>query len=568
MTDNTQLPLSVMEKVFERNRDAVAIVDHEHKIIAVNPAFIQLTGYSAEESCGKSLAFFTSASINDAEQAAMCRTVLTTGIWENEVWGRRKDGGVYPKWMTISSVLDAEVRISHYIVALSHVSEHGHAVERMRHLAHHDSLTQLLNRTAMESQLRRTLASARREGRQVAVVLLDMDNFKTINDTLGHHIGDGLLISVAKRLIDHVRASDVVARFGGDEFVVVLSDIENPNSVAGLISKLKRGLGDHYEVGGHSLYSTPSIGVSLFPIDGTDPETLLKNADTAMYHAKSKGRDNYQFFSQDMNHAAAERLELENAFRQALEGLHSPNSQFSLYFQPQFHVQTRRIVGLEALTRWSHPTRGAITASQFVSIAEETGLIQPLGDWVFWESCRHLRQFRDQGIDGVRMTINLSAQQLRNEALPSVIRGALTCYDLQASDLEIDITENTAMQNPTATIAILSQLKTMGIALAIDDFGSGYSSLAQIKHLPVHRLKLDRSFIAHVEHNKEDAAVCAAAILLGHNLGLDLVAEGVETQGQQDCLSKLGCDILQGFFYSPPLPADAVVSFLKTWVPS
>jgi EAL domain-containing protein (putative c-di-GMP-specific phosphodiesterase class I) len=286
----------------------------------------------------------------------------------------------------------------------------------------------------------------------------------------------------------------------------------------------------------------------------------------AMYHAKSQGRNNFQFFAEGMNIAANERMRLEDGMRRALESTHLGSNEFHLNFQPQLHLGTGRIVGIEALARWTHPELGPISPVKFIPVAEETGLIQPLGDWVFWESCRQLRSFKDQGITDIRIAVNLSAQQLRHESLPSVVHGALACYDLAPSEIELEITESVAMQNPAATIAILEQLSDMGIVLAIDDFGTGYSSLAYLKHLPIHRLKLDRAFVKDIETDRDDAAICSATIVLGHNLGLDLVAEGVETEGQRDYLQRLGCDVLQGFLYSRPLSADALVPFLKNWL--
>jgi EAL domain-containing protein (putative c-di-GMP-specific phosphodiesterase class I) len=260
-----------------------------------------------------------------------------------------------------------------------------------------------------------------------------------------------------------------------------------------------------------------------------------------------------------------ERMKLEDGLRHALEATHLGSHEFHLNFQPQLHLESGRIIGLEALARWTHPEHGPISPTKFIPVAEETGLIQPLGDWVFWEACRHLRQFKDQGAEGIRMAVNLSAQQLRHEGLPSVVRGALACFDLKAEEIELEITESVAMQNPAATIAILEQLSDMGIVLAIDDFGTGYSSLAYLKHLPIHRLKLDRAFVKDIETDTDDAAICHATIVLGHKLGLDLVAEGVETEGQRDYLHNLGCDVLQGFLYSRPLSAEAVIGFLKSW---
>jgi EAL domain-containing protein (putative c-di-GMP-specific phosphodiesterase class I) len=281
-----------------------------------------------------------------------------------------------------------------------------------------------------------------------------------------------------------------------------------------------------------------------------------------MYHAKSAGRNNYQFYAARMNEAAGERLQMENALRQAVSSITPESSQFSLHFQPQIHLQSGRVIGLEALARWTHPVLGQVSPNRFIAIAEETGLIQPLGDWVFWETCRHVRALHQSGIRDIRVAINISAQQLRHENLPLVIHGALACYELEANDIELEITETAAMQNPEVTLAILNQLSDMGIVLAIDDFGTGYSSLAYLKHMPIKRLKLDRSFVKDLETDINDAAICSATIALGHNLGMELVAEGVETAHQRDFLANIGCDVLQGFLYSKPLPADEVVPFL------
>jgi predicted signal transduction protein with EAL and GGDEF domain len=350
---------------------------------------------------------------------------------------------------------------------------------------------------------------------------------------------------------------------GGDEFVVVLPDIDNAMTAAKIAGKIQRCLADSYRVGGNELYATPSIGISIYPSDGEDTETLLRNADTAMYYAKGAGRNNHQFYAARMNEAAAERLKIENGLRQALGTTHQADSQFSLHFQPLLHVNSGRILSVEALVRWNHPTLGAIPPARFIPIAEETGLIQPLGDWVFWEACRQLKEFHRQGLIGLKVAINLSAQQLRHEGLPAVVRGALACFDLRPSDLELEITESTAMQNPEITLRVLDQLSDMGITLAIDDFGTGYSSLAYLKHLPIQRLKLDRSFVRDIENDASDAAICSATVALGHNLGLELVAEGVETVAQRDFLADLGCDVLQGFLYSRPLPAAEVVDYLR-----
>jgi len=558
--------LRALETVMAKSSEAILITDRDNRIVEVNEAFTQLTGYTAAEAIGRNPSFLASGKMSQADYAMVWETLLHKGQWQGEMWDRAKDGSLYPKWITITVVRDPDDSIRNFVAHFSDLSEYAETTAKLARMAHFDALTQLYNRSAFESLLPQALQNAQRDNRQVAVMVIDLDRFKNVNDSLGHAIGDQLLMGVAERLRESMRASDIVARIGGDEFIVVLPDIENALSVAGVASKLKHNLADSYRVGPHTLYATPSIGIALFPTDGEDAATLLKNADAAMYHAKGQGRDNFQFFSEGMNIAALERMKIENGLRAAIEATRlGDQGQFHLYFQPQLHLTTNKIVGLEALVRWFHPEWGSVPPIQFIPIAEDTGMIQPLGDWVFWESCRHLRMFRDAGLDDIRIAVNLSAQQLRHTDLPAVIHGALACYDLKPGDLELEITESAAMQNPSATIAILNQLSDTGIVLSIDDFGTGYSSLAYLKNLPVHRLKIDRSFVQEVEVSRDDHAICSATIALGHHLDLELVAEGVETDGQRRALEKLGCDVLQGFLYSKPLPAAEIIPFLKNW---
>lgn len=558
--------LRTLETVMSKSSEAIIITDRDNNIVEVNAAFTHLTGYTPEEAIGRNPRFLSSGKMSQADYALIWETLLQKGEWQGEMWDRAKDGSLYPKQITITVVHNEEGAVCNYIAHFSDLSEYAETTAKLARMAHFDALTQLYNRSAFESLLPQALQNAQRDGRQVAVMVIDLDRFKNVNDSLGHAIGDQLLMAVADRLRESVRASDIVARIGGDEFIIVLPDIENALSVAGVASKLKHNLADSYRVGSHTLYATPSIGIALFPTDGADAATLLKNADAAMYHAKGQGRDNFQFFSEGMNIAALERMKIENGLRAAIEANRlGDQGQFHLYFQPQLHLGSNRIVGLEALVRWFHPEWGSVPPIQFIPIAEDTGLIQPLGDWVFWESCRHLRMFRDAGISDIRIAVNLSAQQLRHADLPAVIHGALACYDLKPGDLELEITESAAMQNPSTTIAVLNQLSDTGIVLSIDDFGTGYSSLAYLKNLPVHRLKIDRSFVQEIELSRDDHAICSATIALGHHLDLELVAEGVESEGQRKALEKLGCDVLQGFLYSKPLPAAETIPFLKNW---
>ena len=558
--------LRALEAVMARSSDAIIITDADNRIIEVNPAFTRLSGYTPKEARGSTPNFLASAKTTRASYDAFWADLLRDDVWQGEMWDRAKDGSLYPQWLTVSVIRDAAGAIQNYVVHFSDLGEHAETTAELARMAHFDALTQLYNRSAFESLLPQALHNAQRDNRQLAVLVIDLDRFKNVNDSLGHAIGDQLLKGVAERLRESVRASDIVARIGGDEFIIVLPDIENALSVAGVTSKLKHNLADSYRVGPHTLYATPSIGIALFPADGTDAATLLKNADAAMYHAKAQGRNNFQFFSEGMNIAALERMKIENGLRLAIESTRLGTAgQFHLYFQPQLHIDTNRIVGLEALVRWFHPEWGSMPPAQFIPIAEDTGLIQPLGDWVFWESCRQLRILRDAGIADIRVAVNLSAQQLRHADLPAVVHGALACYDLKPTDLELEITESAAMQNPAATIAILNQLSDTGIVLSIDDFGTGYSSLSYLKNLPVQRLKIDRSFVQEIEVSRDDHAICSATIALGHHLDLELVAEGVESEGQRQLLEKLGCDVLQGFFYSKPLPATEILIFLKNW---
>ena len=562
------LPTEVLNRVFLQTSEAIVVTDAARRIIAVNPAFSALTGYTAEEIIGHTPKMLASGRTDDSTFSAMWQAVAETGIWSGEIWDRRKDGSQHPVWLVLSAVHDGKMAISSYIATFTDIGERIETSRQLRHLAYHDPLTQLPNRLAFESQLTLSIRVAERDHAQLALMLIDLDHFKTVNDTLGHQVGDELLKSVAQRLSQSVRASDIVARLGGDEFVVVLPEIDSPTMASAIAGKIQRALADvSHSVGAHTLYATPSIGISLFPADGCDGQTLLRNADMAMYHAKDAGRNNYQFYADKMNEAAGERLQMENALRQAVSGITPVNSPFSLHFQPQVCPHNGQVIGLEALARWEHPVMGHIPPDRFIPVAEETGLIQPLGDWIFWETCRNIRTFRDVGLEGFRVAVNISAQQLRHENLPLVVRGALACYDLKPTDLELEITESTAMQNPELTLSVLDQFAAMGILLSIDDFGTGYSSLAYLKHLPIHRLKLDRSFVRDIQTDPNDAAICSATVALGHNLGLEVVAEGVETVEQRDYLTALGCDILQGYLYSRPIPAGQIIRYLQTHQP-
>jgi diguanylate cyclase (GGDEF)-like protein len=431
------------------------------------------------------------------------------------------------------------------------------ALARFEHLARHDSLTGLANRFSLEERLDQVLSTARREKSPLALMLIDLDRFKNINDTLGHPVGDKLLIDVANRLRYSVRESDIVARLGGDEFVVVLTGIATPQDAMSVAAKMLETLGQPYQVENYTLHSTPSIGISLFPDDGEDSETLLKQADSAMYHAKESGRNRLQFFAAELTAAAAVRMELERDLRAALAA-----DQLDLHFQPQMCSDTEKLCGFEALARWQHPTRGWVPPLQFIPIAEESGLIEHLGAWVLDRACRQLAEWHAAGAAGIRMAVNLSAHQLRSETLVDQVRETLSRHGLDARYLEIEVTESVAMADPEQAILQLHTLRALGVQIAIDDFGTGYSSLAYLKLLPIQTLKLDQSFVRDIETDSNDATISKATLALAHSLGLQVVAEGVETAAQRDFLSSNGCDYLQGYFFGRPASATDCRQFL------
>jgi diguanylate cyclase (GGDEF)-like protein len=433
----------------------------------------------------------------------------------------------------------------------------GDAQRALEVMALHDRLTGLANRYALEARLEQSMASARRHGKRLAVLFMDLDQFKSINDSLGHDSGDELLKAVSQRLTACVREADTLARLGGDEFILVLSDIDEPGSAAAQAQKLIDTIERPILVEGRELKTSASVGISIFPDDGRERGVLMKNADIAMYHAKSAGRGNYQFFNASMNEAVTERLRLEMALRQALE-----KREFLLHYQPQLDLRSGRIVGVEALIRWRGPDGQLVPPATFIPLAEQSGLIVQIGEWVLLSACETLHGWRQQGLGDVQMGVNLSARQLRQADLAGQVSRLLERFQLPAHLLELEITESAAMDDPEATIRNLRNLKDLGVRLAIDDFGTGYSSLAYLKLFPIDRLKLDRTFVKDIETDPNDAAICAATIGLAHVLNLELIAEGVETGAQLAFLQQMGCDAMQGYLCSRPVPRETAASLI------
>lgn len=550
--------MQLLAIAFQFSGEAILITDCKNAIVTVNPAFTALTGYTLEEAVGKNPRFLSAGRNSPEDYAAMWQSIHDRGYWQGEIWDRRKDGGIYPKWMSVSIIRDDEGKINYHIAHFTDISAERAAEEKLHHIAHHDSLTGLPNRLSLSGRVQQALALARRDGGRVALLFIDLDRFKVVNDTLGHHVGDELLVEVAQRLQECIRDSDVVARLGGDEFVIMLTGLEHTAAIAVVAEKVVLAIGSPYLIEGHDLYTSPSIGVAIFPTDGETVDVLMKNADAAMYHAKSAGRNNFQFFDAKMNEVALERLSIEHSLRQALA-----HEEFCLHFQPIIDVASGRVVEVEALVRWIHPQQGMIPPCKFIGIAEETGLIQPLGEWVFWNACRLLADFNEAGLTGVKMGINISALQMRTGNLPVLASGAIQALNLNPQDLVFEITESVAMQRPEETVAILDLLHNMGITLAIDDFGTGYSSLSYLKSFPIDHIKLDRSFVEEIGQGGGSSVICDATIGLAHNLGLKLVAEGVETEEQFNYLRERNCDLVQGYFFSRPVPAKELIAFIR-----
>ena len=554
----TEERLLLAEKVFDNSPVAIVITDSDNHIISVNDSFVRISGYAESEVLGHDPRLLASG-LHDADFfKRMWQSLRERDYWEGEVWDRRKTGEIYPKWMTINVVRDREdASRVHYVAIFSDITERKQAEEHIHHLAHHDPLTTLPNRMELEARLEQSIAAADRNRHSVAVMFLDLDRFKTINDTLGHHVGDLLLIEVARRLRQTVRSSDTVARLGGDEFVIVVPALETPAVATTVAGNILAALCQPYQIEGHTLHSTPSIGVSIYPQDGNDVGTVMKYADTAMYHAKEKGRNGFQFFSPEMNQAAMARLDVEQQLRAALK-----LDQFVLHYQPRLD-QGGRITGVEALIRWDRPGHGLQLPEQFIPVAEESDLIVLIGEWVLAAVTRQLRAWQDAGIPAPSVAINLSARQLRQANLPEHVAETLKTAGLPARLLGFEVTESMAMESPERSALLLRGLCNMGISLAIDDFGTGHSSLSTLKQLRFDYLKIDRAFFAEITHDSNDMAIVRGTIALAHSLGIKVVAEGIETAEQLTLLRSADCDEFQGFYFSRPLPFDDLETFME-----
>ncbi|MET0356881.1 MAG: EAL domain-containing protein [Cellvibrio sp.] len=552
---DTQLRL--WAKVFEGSNEAIIITDGDLNIISVNRAYQTIMGFTESEAIGVDLKA-TGAKLNTYSFFRNIVSVLKEqGHWQGELSNQRKNGEIFPSWYSISLVPNAQGEAENYIAIFNDITEYKKSKEQIDFLANHDNLTGLPNRVLLNDRLDMAITTAGRLRKKVGVLFIDLDRFKNVNDSLGHSVGDQLLTETAKRLSASVRSDDTVSRLGGDEFVVLMPNVKDETIPADLAIQLCDVLQEAYNLGGISLHVTPSIGVAVYPDDGEDSNELIKNADAAMYLAKEKGRNNYQFYTPLLNSRTLDRLKLESDLRLALE-----QGGFELHYQPQVFAKSKELWGAEALIRWRHPERGLIPPADFIPLAEETGLIIPLGSWVFAEAARQVTAWRKQGFPNLVVSVNISAVQFRKEDFVETIKKIMKEEGAVAHSLELEVTESILMHDMESSINTLNDLRAIGFRIAIDDFGTGFSSLNYLRRLPVNVLKIDQSFVREMTIERASLAIVESIIALAHSLDKETIAEGVETKLELDLLSERNCHLIQGYYFSRPLPPH----MFEAWV--
>ncbi|MDO3677520.1 bifunctional diguanylate cyclase/phosphodiesterase [Paenibacillus ehimensis] len=550
--------LRMHASVFESSHEGIMITNTEGTILAVNPAFTAVTGYTARDAAGKKPSMLQSGRQDRAFYVRMWASIRETGGWQGEIWNKRKTGEIYPEWLTIKAVKDDEGNIRTYVGIFSDITERIQAEENLRYLAHYDMLTGLPNRRQFQNKLNAALLDAKQCGTMVGLLFIDLDRFKIINDSLGHEIGDRLLVQAANRLRRCIQEPQIVSRLGGDEFTVILPGLQDPKEATDVADIVLKELAQKFHVDPHELYITGSVGISLYPRDGSDLETLVKHADSAMYAAKEQ-RNGYRLFAPHWTETLPRRLVLENGLRAtAMDG------ELEVFYQPQMDCRSGRLVGLEALTRWNHPVLGLISPQEFIPVAEEIGMIADMDEWVLENVCwQHVRWEEILGYP-VKVAVNLSARQLHRPHLPERIRQTLQRHQVDPAQLEIEITESAGLTKAEATIRLLKELRRIGVGTAIDDFGTGHSALAYLKKFDFSVLKIDKTFIRGLDHDPVNRALVQAIVDMAHALGLRTVAEGVETEAELARLKQIGCDTVQGYLLSQPLPACEMEEFLAS----
>jgi len=549
--------LELSAKVFAQSQEGIIITDNNNLIISTNTAFTRITGYSAKEAQGTSPTMLSSTQQTQDFYDRMWQAIQEQGYWQGELFNRKKNGDIFPQWMTISKVMDHNQHVINYITSFSDISEHKKTEAQIEYMAHYDPLTDLANRVLFKERINHQLAMAHRKQSRFALLFLDLDHFKNINDSLGHSIGDKLLIEVANRLKSVAREEDTVSRWGGDEFNILLTDTYIKGAVR-VAKEIINVMSPSMLIENNKLHISFSIGISLYPDNGQDYETLYKTADIALYHAKDSGRNQYQFFTPEMQKQTMRRMEIEIHLRHAIE-----NNEFVLFYQPQVDTKTKGIIGAEALIRWMHPEWGIVSPAEFIPIAEDTGLIIPIGDWVLKEALSQVKSWHQSGYSKISIAVNLSLAQFNDQLLFNKVQQALQSNNIEAHYLELELTESIAMKNAEAAISITRQLTDLGIQLSIDDFGTGYSSLSYLQQFSLHKLKIDQSFSFNMVDNKETENIVNAIISMANSLHLKTIAEGVETVEQLNLLEQKQCDEIQGYYFSRPVPAAEFTQLLK-----
>ena len=545
--------------VVDNTMEGVVVTDAHSRILSVNAAFTRLLGYTEEELLGKTPRVFKSGRHDKAFYEAMWSALTETGYWQGEIWNRRKNGEIFPEHMSLSAVRDPAGEITHYVCMFTDISEEKAQQRQLEYLAHNDPLTGLSNRTWFGHQLELAVQEAQGSGEHIAVLLLNLDRFKDVNDSYGHATGDEVLKHIARQVQSALRPGDVLGRMAGDELAVVARNLRHADGAAAVARHLIRAVAEPWRSpDGLEVVAGVSVGICMFPEHAGTTELLLQGAHAAVYGAKARGRGAWCFFHEAMTQAARERLELESRLRLALAQGH-----LQMYYQPQIDIATGRIQGAEALVRWNDPQEGLISPARFIPVAETSGVIGPLGEWVVREVCRQGQQWRDAGLPPLTLALNVSPRQFHLTDLAGCTAAALQASGFPAALLELEITESALAERTEEARQVLVRLRELGVRIAVDDFGTGYSSLAQLKRFPIDVLKIDQGFIRDIPQSEDDMAISAAIIAMGHSMGLSVLAEGVETEGQLAFLRERGCDAYQGYLCSRPVPADDFVALLR-----
>ena len=544
--------------VFDKASEGIMVTDEKGLIISVNPAFTNITGYSLRECLGNTPALLKSGRHDRAFYDRMWQQLQTAGQWQGEVWNRRKNGELYPEWLSISALPDAQGHPHRYIGILSDITSLKRAHAQVEHLAMHDPLTGLPNRRMFMENLERLIAHADRSGQLLGLLFIDLDGFKLVNDSLGHHVGDRLLQSVAKCLKAEVRSDDLLARMGGDEFVLLINGVDSPDHLAKIATKVLHALQHQDAAGGHRMEIGASIGIAIYPDNASDGDTLIRSADMAMYRAKENGKNQYHFYESRLSEEVVRRYVLERELRTALE-----EEQLEVYYQPQLNIDGTALVGVEALVRWPHPERGVLPPSEFLPIALSSGLAYPLFKTVFLQVCRFITLMDSRDIQIPKVAINIAGVELLTTGCCDLVIDSLRSFGIAPQRIEFEVTETLLMHSLDDLAEVMERLRVEGLQISIDDFGTGYSSLARLRELPIDMLKIDKTFVQGIARESSDEAIVRAIISMANSLQLKVIAEGIETHGQLDFLREEGCELIQGFLYGEPMQGERLAEHIS-----